>query len=88
MNSKKLLSIGTVFAVFLCAAPAKAGDGPIKTQETERGYAYTFKDDPLDAAPLGENSARIAVRRGAKRTILIRPRTHFIVEIFKSAEDL
>lgn len=88
MDSKKLSSICAVLAVFLSAAPARAGDGPIKAQETERGYAYTFEDDPLDAAPFGENGARIAVRRGAKRTILIRPRTHFIVEIFESAENL
>lgn len=88
MNSKELLSIAGISAVFLCAAPAKAGDGSIKTEDTERGYAYTFEDDPLDAAPQGDNGARISVRRGAKRTILIRPRTHFIVELFQSAEDL
>ncbi len=66
----------------------QAEEGPVMTKDTERGYAYTFEDDPLDAAPEGAREARIMVRPVGKRTLLIRPRTHFIRELFKSAEDL
>ncbi len=78
----------TAIVVSLLAVPARAQDTPIKTQATERGYAYTFDDDPLDATPEGARGARIMVRPIGKRTLLIRPRTHFIVELFKTAEDL
>lgn len=88
MKVVNVVSICGLSLVVVFARPAKAEDGHIRTHDTERGYAYTFVDDPLDGAPQDANSARISVRRGAKRTILIRPRTHFIVEIFKSAEDL
>lgn len=78
--------VGGAFLVILSASPAAAQE--TKVAETERGYAYIFTDDPLGAAPLTSKGDRISVRRGAKRTLLLRPRTHFIRELFQSAEDL
>ena len=88
MKSKKNALILAVFGVLFTSLPARAEDALTETRDTERGYAYTFDDDPLDATPESARGARITVRPIGKRTLLIRPRTHFIVELFKTAEDL
>lgn len=66
---------------------ADQGDSSVETEALKDGYSYEFEDDPLDADPNSARGARIRVRPGAARTLLIRPRTHFIREIFKSMED-
>lgn len=86
MRAKMRMVACCLFTVMSFVGAAQAEEP--KASTTERGYAYTFEDDPLDAAPLGANGDRIAVRRGAKRTLLLRPRTHFIRELFQSAENL
>ena len=84
-----LISTLVVSTLFIASPSwAEASERPVTTSDTDRGYAYSFDDDPLDATPEGARGALIHVRRGAKRTLLIRPRTHFINELFKSAENL
>jgi hypothetical protein len=86
MKVEAIVVVCGFLLVVFSAARAEAQEP--RAALTERGYAYTFEDDPLDAAPLGAKGDRISVRRGAKRTLLLRPRTHFIRELFHSAEDL
>lgn len=66
---------------------AHASEG-VTTSDSRDGYAYTFEDDPLEATPADARGARIRVRPSATRTLLLRPRTHFIRELFQSAENL
>jgi hypothetical protein len=84
-------SIQLISAVLILLAPTAAqaeDERSNASSEMERGYAYTFEDDPLGATPFADRGARLTVRPIGKRTLLIRPRTHFIAELFKSAEDL
>lgn len=70
---------------------AQTDDGAptgVQTKDSEGGYIYEFEDDPLDASPESAQGARIRVIRGRARTLLLRPRTQFIREIFQSAENL
>jgi hypothetical protein len=88
---RKMMVFGfAILASSLTSAPvalAEEGDSSVKTENLKDGYSYKFTDDPLDAAPNSARGARIRVRPGASRTLLIRPRTHFVREIFKSAEN-
>jgi hypothetical protein len=59
-----------------------------KSFEEEKGYGYTFDDDPLAAGGFGPNDSTIRVRPRAARTTLIRPRTSFVPEMLKSVENL
>jgi hypothetical protein len=89
MQSIHHVSLLFTALVLLIPRVANAEDSSEGVSEgLERGYAYTIEDDPLGATPFGDRGARLTVRPASKRTLLIRPRTHFIVELFKSAEDL
>lgn len=86
MKSKTHIHLVTVAFLSLSPALVKAENVETKnSSNTERGYAYTFEDDPLGASPIGDRGARLTVRPIGKRTLLIRPRTHFIDELFESA---
>jgi hypothetical protein len=52
------------------------------------GYSYAFGDDPLQGAGYDAASARIAVRRGHVRGLLIRPRIQFVDAMLKSVENI
>lgn len=61
-------------------------------QTTERAsspgtYQVTFIDDPLDALDHGIYIARVRVRPGPARTLLLRPRASFVQEMLKSVES-
>lgn len=51
-------------------------------------YSYEFEDDPLAATGDVAAGLRIEVRPVGMRSVLIRPRTQFISELLKSAENL
>jgi hypothetical protein len=90
MNTARCtIGFATVACLLLSSTSAAAEEAPssVRTQDLRDGYSYDFEDDPLDADPHGARGDRIRVRPGAARTLLIRPRTHFIAEIFKSVED-
>jgi len=90
-SARNYLSIAILLLTATVAEPlyAKGGapDG-VRTQDSADGYIYQFDDDPLDASPESAAGARIRVLRGRNRTLLLRPRTQFIREIFHSAEHL
>jgi hypothetical protein len=54
----------------------------------EDGYRIDFDDDPLDALDRNTFVARIQVRAGRTRELLIRPRTSFVTEMLKTVESL
>ena len=59
-----------------------------KKQQKSGDYGYEFMDDSLLGNDLQGQSAMIKVRPPASRTNLIRPRTQFIAELFKSIEHI
>lgn len=75
------------------AQAPKPGASSVKTTATtgagdQKGYGYTFSDDPLNAGGFGPGDATIRVRPRAARTTLIRPRTSFVPEMLRSVENL
>lgn len=69
---------------------------PASAQEKSRNaaskytdyYGYVFEDDPLHAKGFSVNYQIIKVRPKSARATLIRPRTNFIPEMLKSAENI
>jgi hypothetical protein len=68
----------------LAEEPVAEASAASKTEN----YSYEFEDDGL----LGESASALGtvmkVRQGATRTMLLRPRWHFIPELLKSAESI
>jgi hypothetical protein len=88
-SSSTYRALGVSVALLFAASAAHAEDnGGVKTQFLERDTAYIFKDDPLEGGTLSDASTRIRVRPQGSRAALVRPRVHFVREIFKSAESL
>jgi len=50
-------------------------------------YQVEFIDDPLSAMDSGAYVARVRVRPGRVRTLLLRPRTSFVQDMLKSVES-
>ena len=69
----------------LAAATAKAGRS---RASDERGYAYTFDDDPLAAQGFSASDAILRVRPRGYRTQLTLPRLSFVPQMLRSVEDL
>ncbi|HRI65365.1 MAG TPA: hypothetical protein PK156_14050 [Polyangium sp.] len=59
-----------------------------KKQQKSQDYGYEFKDDSLLGNDLQNQGGLIKVRPPATRTQLIKPRTQFIAEMFKSIEHI
>jgi len=59
-----------------------------REMKTSTGDHYEFKDDPLHTLTEGAMGAQIKVIPRPYRVLLIRPRTHFVPEMFKSIEHL
>jgi len=58
----------------------------VETQKNEN--MYKFHDDLLNSNIAFPENGTIVVRPKTARSLLIRPRTSFIQELFKSAENL
>lgn len=85
------LAFGFALAAWLIPHQARAQDDPTgdyQTTTTEDGYSVEFEDDPLAALGSGPRHDWIRVRFVGLRTLLIRPRLHFVPEMLQSAEDL
>ncbi|MCE7892075.1 MAG: hypothetical protein DYH12_20635 [Sorangiineae bacterium PRO1] len=68
-----------------------AGTARAEVESTERtsdGDRYVFRDDLLNSDVGFPAGARITVRPLAGRVLLIRPRTSFVREMFKSVEKM
>ncbi|APR99521.1 hypothetical protein [Pajaroellobacter abortibovis] len=83
-------SIALPFLVNARASEAQVAvtNGKSAAADAKEGYGYTFSDDPLMAGGLSPNDAKIRVRSGPVRTLLIRPRSSFIPAMLKSVENL
>lgn len=68
--------------------PGVAGAQVEREGKTSQGDYFEFKDDPLHTLNNGPMGAQIRVRLHPYRVQLIRPRTHFIPEMFKSVEHI
>lgn len=94
----KKLSIACVLAssLLLAAAPALADEtAPAKGTKaaatnaaSEKGYGYTFEDDPLQSGVDGTTGFIIKVRPKGARQVLLRHRISFVPEMLKSVESL
>jgi hypothetical protein len=51
-------------------------------------YGYVFEDDSLLGDAAAATGARLSVRRSKGRTLLLRPRVHFVPELCHSVEQL
>ncbi len=86
----KKAMIGCVSALVLSvagAASAGEGDG-YTTQDEADGYSVKFVDDLLQDKNVDSSAAQIVVRPSGARMLLIRPRTSFVQEMFKSVEKI
>lgn len=83
---KRALVCCTVGACLLIASGASAQVKRVETRENES--MYEFRDDLLNSDVAFPGGGTIVVRPKAARSLLIRPRTSFIQELFKSAENL
>jgi len=82
-----LLGCVTLFALSV-AGVASAGEGDeYTTQDDKDGYSVKFVDDLLQDKNVDSSAALLAVRPHVVRMLLIRPRTSFVPEMFKSAES-
>lgn len=70
------------------ALPSTAFAQVDQARQTDDGSYYKFTDDPLGAGVQGALGETLTVRRGAARVTLIRPRTQFVYEMFKSIENI
>jgi hypothetical protein len=68
--------------------PGIAGAQLKREAKTGDGDYFEFKDDPLHTLTEGAMGAQIKVIPKPYRVQLIRPRTHFVPEMFKSVEHL
>jgi len=59
-----------------------------KKQQKSQDYGYEFTDDALLGNDLQGQTGLIKVRPTGTRDRLIRPRTQFIAEMFKSIEHI
>jgi hypothetical protein len=88
VSSLAALSI-LAFAGLATAQPDPASRAVAKTVEADKdAYGYIFEDDALNALDNDGNLPIIKARPRGLRTNLIRPRTSFVPELFKSVEKL
>lgn len=56
--------------------------------QDDASYSVRFVDDLLKGDGIDSSAAQIKVRPPSTRSLLIRPRTSFVMEMFKSVENL
>lgn len=84
---RRLAFTATLAAIASSSALASAqvsADRPSESGDQN----YVFKDDLLNSDVGGPGGGTIVVRPSAARTMLIQPRTSFVVEMFKSVEHI
>ena len=74
------------FALFSFTGPALADVD--KVERTKDGDYMEFLDDLLNSDVTQPSGGRITVRPQPYRVMLIRPRTSFVMEMFKSVEHI
>jgi hypothetical protein len=79
-----------LFLVALTAPRAAAADDTGKPEAEAKPDAttYDFEDELVRGDTFGPDGEVLHARKRGERTSLIRVRTHFMPELFKTAEDL
>ena len=83
---KKILFIGLLMVVMLVAMASAAFAK--KKPKKEKIREMIFEGDVVETDFMKPNQESATLLRQRKRSLLLRPRTDFIEEIIKSAEDL
>ncbi len=81
-------SVLVALAALLVTPSLLARDRAAPERDLERGYTYSFDDDPLAAKGLDATGAGIVVRPRGARSMLTRPRTSFVHRLLASVEAL
>lgn len=79
------LALASVATAGIARADVNAS---VTTARGQENVIYQFTDDPLAGGGFGPNDTRIWVSAHPIRCTLIRPRTAFVMEMFKSVEAL
>lgn len=89
MRSLELIVCGAFAAMLLIPAPASAQSQTAHAASTRGEQFMEFSDELLDAdlkAPFGD--PLFTGHRLRPRTLLIRPRTNFVPELYESIEQI
>lgn len=77
--------LATLVLAATVTSPARAEKHRVQT--TKNGYLVAFDDDPLGAMGSAASGWQLRVREIKPEVLLIRPRTTFVPELRKSAEN-
>jgi hypothetical protein len=87
MNTRRYLSLLCSITLITTFSVAALAQSP-RPVDSPGGYRYDFDDDDLLASPQAPTGDTIWGEHRPLRTRLLRPRTHFVVEMLKSVETL
>jgi hypothetical protein len=87
-RSARPLFVSVLLGFALCAFSGLAHADVDKTERTKDGDYYVFLDDLLNSDVTQPSGGTITVRPIPYRTRLLRPRTSFVMEMFKSVERI
>lgn len=87
MSPVRRILASSICLLALALAPNALATAPA-AKMTPDGYSYEFIDDDLLGSAQSAPSLTIKGPRRALRTLLIRPRVHFVAEMLKSVETL
>lgn len=87
MKLKIMLALA-VPALFSANVAFAQEEGYQVAGQDDASYSVTFIDDLLKGDGIDSNAAQIKVRPPSSRSLLIRPRTSFVMEMFKSVENI
>jgi hypothetical protein len=81
-----------VASVLVCSTFSQSSyadqNGTVQSTTTGSDYEYRFKDEDLLGNTLANTGDIFRGRAGFHRVLLLRPRTAFIPQLFKSVENL
>jgi hypothetical protein len=87
MKLKVMLALA-VPALFSANVAFGQGDEYQVAGQEDASYSVVFLDDLLKGDGIDSSAAQIKVRPPSTRSLLIRPRTSFVMEMFKSVENI
>jgi hypothetical protein len=85
---RSVLCLSLLAAAAVLCLPAVASAQVKRSDWTKDGGEHVFLDDDLLGAVGSPYGSWLKHRRPAARTLLIRPRSTFVPEMYKSVEDI
>ena len=83
-----VLCLSLLAAAAVLCLPAVAGAQVKRSDFTKEGGEHVFLDDDLLGGGSSPYGSWLKHRKRAARTLLIRPRSSFVPEMYKSVEDI